>query len=1004
MVVLTPEQQQLVQEEAFNQGTKVAQIFSGIFFSGVALWLSVSNGTKLAFVQRAALEKRLTTCCFLSIYVACFSSFFNFFQLTEIQRFALPVKGFTLDLARPIEWVMTCPLMQLSLVLMGGSKIPEYRRYLMPSFSITILGLGTVAALVDMLPLRICAYCLGCIGFVTMAYFNRLQIIEYSNNEEGLLVGDSEFRKATLLLLTTWFPFPTWFVLSPEGFGFIDNVLVIQIGWAFLNICAKFSMIFYIQRVKDLYCNRLKTKRELGASSTGKITGGRHGAQSPPDFEFPKGMLGDYVDQQAYEQEEAQRKKEKLAAVVVETMSFLGMAQHTERFLKLLERANINKTEEVESLTKEQCAGLSIPFDLVSALQKRWRVWKLEMVDDAEAELEAGEDYYLKKIFDMPKMSPIEVQDQLPNMMPNLTPHGVVPQLSMMPQQQYHNHYPDEQYSRQGSTIQQIVPEISLPNFEDMWQKTEAKLLDAQNKRVSNSDRPVDGLLDKFQAEMSAMEKRICHQLTHHLEGLCKTSEQRGELRAFENRLNVKLEEVAKSQEQRHELHNFEKRLQQQIDQQLSLLATKVDVCCQKTEAVNQKVDGVSQKIDLCGQKVDSCSHNQLARQDEHVHTITEKLDTASSQSRSGIELLLQRAEAAQVAQAKLMADSESSVQLRLNELENSMIVREDELESNQKKRFEELVRTSAAKRLDDVVTQIRHLADRGEAQTQGMTNSLLAELQSVANRLSIKTDSQQAATLRAFADSDTSTKHGVEALSLVVQQVLQEAQKGAAQFAQRTEKAFESAQQGTAQLAQRTDKALEVLDAALQKRFDAVQEAQSGTWQATQRAEKAVETLGGAVMQRLQKVEEAAVQAVTEGSQKCGNQAAQRTEKAIESLEYSLRTRLEEAVGKASAQGMSDAATHTAQRVEKVVESLEASHRGEIQGAVASLSERLEDTQAASMRKSAEREERAARRLEELLELTTSRSIQKVEDVGIDLKKELHGFAKRLNSKIPFM
>jgi len=41
---------------------------------------------------------------------------------------------------------------------------------------------------------------------------------------------------------------------------------------------------------------------------------------------------------------------------------------------------------------------------------------------------------------------------------------------------------------------------------------------------------------------------------------------------------------------------------------------------------------------------------------------------------------------------------------------------------------------------------------------------------------------------------------------------------------------------------------------------------------------------------------------------------------------------------------------------------------------------------------------------VEELLDLATTRSVQKTEDVGMDLKKELHGFAKRLNSKIPFM
>eukprot|EP00445_Apocalathium_hangoei_P088392 CAMPEP_0204222112 /NCGR_PEP_ID=MMETSP0361-20130328/82020_1 /ASSEMBLY_ACC=CAM_ASM_000343 /TAXON_ID=268821 /ORGANISM="Scrippsiella Hangoei, Strain SHTV-5" /LENGTH=45 /DNA_ID= /DNA_START= /DNA_END= /DNA_ORIENTATION= len=31
---------ELIQQQAFDQGTKVAQIFSGIFFAGLAIWLT----------------------------------------------------------------------------------------------------------------------------------------------------------------------------------------------------------------------------------------------------------------------------------------------------------------------------------------------------------------------------------------------------------------------------------------------------------------------------------------------------------------------------------------------------------------------------------------------------------------------------------------------------------------------------------------------------------------------------------------------------------------------------------------------------------------------------------------------------------------------------------------------------------------------------------------------------------------------------------------------------
>jgi len=137
---------------------------------------------------------------------------------------------------------------------------------LMPSFSIIISCFGTTSTLMPIFGLKILCYIIGLILFGTMASFNRLQILEYSNGAEGFTTGDSEFRKATLLLLCTWAPFPTWYALSTEGFGVITNVLVIQVGWAFLNILAKFTFIFYMQRIKDLYCNRLKTKREINGS------------------------------------------------------------------------------------------------------------------------------------------------------------------------------------------------------------------------------------------------------------------------------------------------------------------------------------------------------------------------------------------------------------------------------------------------------------------------------------------------------------------------------------------------------------------------------------------------------------------------------------------------------------------------------------------------------------------------------------------------------------------
>jgi len=961
----------LVESQAYEQGSLVAQIFSGIFFTGVAGWLTLSNGTRLAFVQRAALEKRLTTCCFLSTYVAFFSCFFNYFQLTAVDDLVLPEpngeSNYTLDLARPCEWIMTCPLMQLSLVLMGGAKIPEYRRYLMPAFSAVILALGTLGAFAGATIFAIKAICwtISCMIFCVMVYFNRLQIIEYSNGQEGLIQGDSEFRKATVLLIATWSPFPFWYVISPEGLGLIGDPLFIQVGWAFLNIVAKFSFIFYIQRCKDMYCNRLKTKRELQPSRHHGASSGRmgmpmpmfHGMMSPP-FGDDGMMMGNAA--QELENEEIAKKKAQLAAVVVETMNFLGMAQHTDRLIKLLDSANMNSIFEVEGLTKDQCAELQLPHELISALQRRLKVWKLEMVDDAEMGLDKGEEFYIKKGADMP-------MDGMDGMLP-----GMFPMFD-----------PEEQNQK-------------LQTIEDLLRQklgAEETILHESRSTGELVERSNAGIIAQFQAAMEQMETRLLEKL----ETTGRTNEssltkdavsQRSEVRAFEQRITAKLDELATMQEQqrRHELHTLESRLNAGIEQQVATLSTKIDVCC-------QKVEGTIQKVDVCSQKVDSCSAEQNARIVESFSRFSERFDEATKQSavavealgrkvdggfakvgseatavqesldsfaaqtRSGLEFLTTRAEAIQAAQAKIAAASEDSWRQRINELESNMICREDEQRSIAKRHFDELVREKPTRKLEEVVTHLQKLSDQVEQAKEALGASLASEIHAASSKAVSKTENAQGALTRIVGEADAANQR-------------------------RLDDTMAQVQSSGAQLAQR----LESMAADLQKRLDAAAEASlSGA--------KGVESV---VQKRIEQLEFA--------SQATADKSSQKTAALLETLRESISKRLEETIQKSATDCAHVGAISAERRAEKAMESLEAATRTELHAATTSLLERFDDIQAAQARKAGEREERNMRRVEELLELVATRATQKTEDVGMDVKKELHGFAKRLNSKIPFM
>ena len=179
-----------------------------------------------------------------------------------------------------------------------------------------------------------------------MFYHNGLQVSENSEGEETLLHGDSDYRKLTLLLIITWFPFPIWFALSPEGFNLVDNELMIEIGWVTLNIVAKFSMIILGQRMKMVHQRKLEAARELYGMAPSELVTGE--ALDKKAFEESGGKGGrsklDAADYGLGFGEEADS-EEKMIELVADTMVTLQLANHTERLIKLLVESGVTSLE-----------------------------------------------------------------------------------------------------------------------------------------------------------------------------------------------------------------------------------------------------------------------------------------------------------------------------------------------------------------------------------------------------------------------------------------------------------------------------------------------------------------------------------------------------------------------------------------------------------------------------------------------------------------------------------
>merc|ERR1719337_847508 len=77
-------------QQEFDDASRMAQIFSGVMFGALSVYLIFSNSTRLSYIQRASLEKRLNVCCQINTIVAALSAFLNFFQVTEVDNWMLP--------------------------------------------------------------------------------------------------------------------------------------------------------------------------------------------------------------------------------------------------------------------------------------------------------------------------------------------------------------------------------------------------------------------------------------------------------------------------------------------------------------------------------------------------------------------------------------------------------------------------------------------------------------------------------------------------------------------------------------------------------------------------------------------------------------------------------------------------------------------------------------------------------------------------------------------------
>jgi bacteriorhodopsin len=376
----TTEVEQAIMVEASNVSVFFSAIF--FFFLGVLIVGQHIQGD-LHIVQRSVLRKRLEYSMFICLYICFFSCLFNVIQYGP-QDDAIfdnidARDTVILDIGRPIEWILTCPLMQLILPILGGERVPDYRRFTMPVNSAVILVFGCMAMFSSWLPMKLGFYFCGVFLFGVLVYQMHRTVVESTAGSETLFWGSSSIRTLAVIVTWTWVPFPIWYALSPEGFNVIQNSAAMKIAVAFLNVLSKGAFIYYLMRVRG----DLEVKEMVMAEAN---------AVNGPD----KKKLGPYgfTNAAGDDKPEDQQLSAKLSSIIFEVLQAMGRQTDFEPLKEVLESHMITTQEDLMVLTYEYCESICLPYGFVTACKAKIRHRRVENQEKWNLTPEKGQDQF----------------------------------------------------------------------------------------------------------------------------------------------------------------------------------------------------------------------------------------------------------------------------------------------------------------------------------------------------------------------------------------------------------------------------------------------------------------------------------------------------------------------------------------------------------------------------------------------------------------------------------
>lgn len=246
----------------------------------------LQGGIRMKEIQQASLRKRLEYCGLMNFYICLVSFFFN---LGHVLAYLVHLDHSAMLKLVFLEYMLTCPVMQANLAILGGPSVQERHRGEVAALTLLVLSFGFAASMIDSIVLKMACFVLGASAFVVLVKVNNSMVLQHSGGRESIFGGNlharpSPYKKIAKKIVMTWVLFPLWWLISPEGLGVLQNHEVNSTVQVFLSIVAKGLYVIMIRLITDKYANKESLMDDDHPAGKNKELAGEEHPKSSPSF------------------------------------------------------------------------------------------------------------------------------------------------------------------------------------------------------------------------------------------------------------------------------------------------------------------------------------------------------------------------------------------------------------------------------------------------------------------------------------------------------------------------------------------------------------------------------------------------------------------------------------------------------------------------------------------------------------------------------------------------